>query len=697
MSLFTYYPHSYIIQPKLSYNFRNQDLSIKGNKHSELQETPPQDGLLPSFLPGPSDPANERIQMELQNAPARKAELEKQKEEIRRLREELQYTQEKYRIVCNLSPSAHINLDAGGQILEANTEMAELLGINGPALTGANFSQYLSPPARSIFTRHIKEVLASGLRQNCEIQLIKSDHSAIPVRMESIAVRDSMGHLNQVLSILSDSRRKNYDELVRFQNTVFKTTRDAILATDRNLEITHWNKAAETIFGWESAEVIGKRASQQTRAMLLAPLSNDEVMKYLAENGCWTGETECCRKDGSHFKSMVCINILWDSQENFNGIIASYRELGSGQNSTVSPVEIEQIVKERTEELTKANRILQQELIIHKQAALLAKESEGKNRDLVDNIKLGIFRCTPGIRGKFLEVNKAMEEITGYSRDELLQIDVCDLYVNSDDEDHPFTNEVSITDWKVTRELHLKRKDGVLLTVAVTIVAIRFDSGETQYFDGILEDITERKQAQEQINQSLQRLQKTIKEIIQAMAYIGEVRDPYTAGHQRRVAQISQEICQILGLEAEKCEGLTMAAFVHDIGKILVPADILSKPGKLTKPEFDMLKDHTRIGYEILKTIEFPWPIATFVLQHHERIDGSGYPAGLSGEQIVIEAKILAVADVVEAMSSHRPYRPALGIEKALEEIGQNRGILYDAQVVDACIKLFREKGFNLN
>jgi HD-GYP domain-containing protein (c-di-GMP phosphodiesterase class II) len=152
-----------------------------------------------------------------------------------------------------------------------------------------------------------------------------------------------------------------------------------------------------------------------------------------------------------------------------------------------------------------------------------------------------------------------------------------------------------------------------------------------------------------------------------------------------------------MGLRDEQYEGLRMAAFVHDIGKILVPSDILSKPGKLTKPEYDMLRDHTRIGYEILKTIEFPWPIATIVLQHHERINGSGYPLGLTGDQIIIEARILAVADVVEAMSSHRPYRPALGIEKALEEILQNRGTYYDPAVVDSCIQLFEKKGYNLD
>jgi PAS domain S-box-containing protein/putative nucleotidyltransferase with HDIG domain len=289
-----------------------------------------------------------------------------------------------------------------------------------------------------------------------------------------------------------------------------------------------------------------------------------------------------------------------------------------------------------------------------------------------------------------------MEEITGYSRDELLQMDVCKIWTNTE-EGVPYTNEVNITDWKVTHDLQLTRKGGQQILVADTVVAIRFDSGIIQYFDGILEDITERKHAQLQVQQSLQQLQKTIKEIIEAMAYIGEVRDPYTAGHQRRVAHLSYDIAKSMGLQDEKFEGLTMAAFVHDIGKILVPSDILSKPGKLTKPEFDMLKDHTRVGYEILKTIEFPWPIAKIVLQHHERMNGSGYPGGLSGDQIIIEARILAVADVVEAMSSHRPYRPALGIDKALEEINLNRGTLYDSEVVDACVRLFTDKAYNLN
>ena len=289
-----------------------------------------------------------------------------------------------------------------------------------------------------------------------------------------------------------------------------------------------------------------------------------------------------------------------------------------------------------------------------------------------------------------------MEELTGYSRKELLQIDVCDLYTNPEDTALR-SNDVTVSNWKSTRELTLRRKNGQEIIIAETILAIRYDSGKISFYDGILEDITDRKQAQLQVDQSLQQLQKTIKEIIEAMAYIGEVRDPYTAGHQRRVAQLSSAMGITMGLKDSQQEGLYMAAFVHDIGKILVPSDILSKPGKLTKYEFEMIKDHTRVGYEILKTIEFPWPIAQIVLQHHERLDGSGYPNGLTTDDIIIEAKILAVADVVEAMSSHRPYRPALGIDAALDEIKKHRGKLYDPVAVDACVNLFEESAYSLN
>jgi putative nucleotidyltransferase with HDIG domain len=191
------------------------------------------------------------------------------------------------------------------------------------------------------------------------------------------------------------------------------------------------------------------------------------------------------------------------------------------------------------------------------------------------------------------------------------------------------------------------------------------------------------------------KLQRALEGAINTLVSAIEIKDPYTAGHQRRVTQLACAIAREMGLPEEQIEGLRMAGLIHDIGKISVPAEVLSKPGQLTELEFGMIKTHTQVGHDILKgMIDFPWPVAQIVLQHHERMGGSGYPQGLSGEEIMLEARILAVADVVEAIASHRPYRSARGLDKALEEISENRGVLYDPVVVDVCLKLFTEKGF---
>jgi len=178
------------------------------------------------------------------------------------------------------------------------------------------------------------------------------------------------------------------------------------------------------------------------------------------------------------------------------------------------------------------------------------------------------------------------------------------------------------------------------------------------------------------------------------MALTVETRDPYTAGHQVRVAKLATMIAREMNLSQDQVEGVNMAAEIHDIGKISVPAEILSKPSKLSDIEFQLIKIHPEAGYNIVKDIDFPWPIGTMIVQHHERINGSGYPKGLKGEEILPETRVLSVADVVEAIASHRPYRPAYGIDIAIDEISQNKGILYDPETVDACLRLIKDKGF---
>ncbi|MCX5849879.1 MAG: HD domain-containing protein, partial [Deltaproteobacteria bacterium] len=226
--------------------------------------------------------------------------------------------------------------------------------------------------------------------------------------------------------------------------------------------------------------------------------------------------------------------------------------------------------------------------------------------------------------------------------------------------------------------------------------SIIMSHGTPVAIQAVARDITERKRAEEKLQRTLDSLRKAFGATIKVMVSAVEMRDPYTAGHQIRAADIARAIATEMGLAQEKIDGIRMAGTIHDIGKLSIPAEILSKPTKLTDIEFSLIKEHSHNGYEMLKDVESPWPLAEIVHQHHERMNGTGYPRNLQGDEILMEARILAVADVVEAMASHRPYRASLGIEVALEEIEKNKGILYDDAVANACLKLFREKGYQL-
>ena len=332
-----------------------------------------------------------------------------------------------------------------------------------------------------------------------------------------------------------------------------------------------------------------------------------------------------------------------------------------------------------------------------KQAEKELHKSEEKYRSLVENAREGIFQSTA--EGHHITVNQAFANILGYESPEEVIATITDIshqvYVHPDDRIkilQIIEKEGSVKGY----EAEFYKKDGSKTWVSINMHAVRDEEGHLLYYQGIDQDVTEKKNMETERQQNIERLKKSLGATINAMAVTVETRDPYTAGHQRRVADLALAISVEMNLKREQIDSIRMASMIHDIGKISIPSEILSKPSKLTNLEFDLIKTHSQSGYDILKDIEFPWPLADFVLQHHERMNGSGYPRNLKGDEIFLEALIMAVADVVEAMASYRPYRPALGVELALEEIEKNKGILYDDAVVNACLKLFREKSYHL-
>jgi len=243
-------------------------------------------------------------------------------------------------------------------------------------------------------------------------------------------------------------------------------------------------------------------------------------------------------------------------------------------------------------------------------------------------------------------------------------------------------------------ELELMRSDGSAFPAEMEVISISPSMEEV--FIAYIRDISERIKAHEERLHYAESTKRTLVQTLLAVSKMAEVRDAYTAGHQRRVAHLAASMAQMMGLSDDKVEGVFLGALIHDIGKIAVPAEVLSRPGKLREEDVNYLKIHCRKGYDILKSVDFPWPIAEIALQHHEHLDGSGYPQGLQGDDILFEARIVCVADVADAMTSHRPYRPAISLQEVLNSLAEKAGRWYDVDAVDACIGLFRE-GYHID
>lgn len=323
------------------------------------------------------------------------------------------------------------------------------------------------------------------------------------------------------------------------------------------------------------------------------------------------------------------------------------------------------------------------------------RESEERFRAMIEQSISGT--CIIGEDSRLVYVNPRLASILGYaSGSQLVGRPMLDLVVPESRETVAANMSRRLAGQPRNARYHFDalRKDGSRVTLGAHGAAGSY-AGKRVVI-AMVQDVTELLRAEEAIKGYVAKLEHAMRSTLEVVSKMVELRDPYTRGHERRVGEICAAIGTEIGLPDERIEGLRVAGGVHDVGKIAAPAEILSKPSQLTPAEYELVKQHAQLGYEILKDVEFPWPVAQVAWQHHERMDGSGYPRGLKGDEILIEARILAVADTVEAMSSHRPYRAGLGIDNALAEIERGGGTLYDPNVAGACLRLFREKGYTL-
>jgi PAS domain S-box-containing protein/putative nucleotidyltransferase with HDIG domain len=507
-----------------------------------------------------------------------------------------------------------------------------------------------------------------------------------------------ISRVNEELAKELTERKRAEEEVQRlkeFNEGIVQGVAEALLLEDAAGIITFVNPALEALLGYTADELVGRHWQ--------AIVPKDEVKQVKEKTSHRSGgvgeqyETHLLAADGTGIPVIVSAQPIFEG-ETFTGILSAFTDITDRKRAE------EQIRRhlQRIGALREIDRAITSTLDLTIVLDIILQELEG----VIPYHSAGIFLLSDGIarlrasRG-FPGMERALQVAFPVEKDALTrtllrekrpliladaQANVRFLARGGTDYVRSSMGVPLIARDKAVGFLTIgHREPGVYDAIAIE---------NARLYEEAQRELAERKRAEEELRQSYQKLQKALEGTIHTLASAIEMRDPYTAGHQRRVTQLACAIAKEMGLAEKQIEGLRMAGLIHDIGKITIPAEILSKPGQLNDLEWGVIKAHPKVGYDILKTVEFPWPVAETVLEHHERIDGSGYPQGLSGKDILMKARILAVADVVEAMASHRPYRPARGIDKALEEISQNRDILYDPEVVDICLELLIKKGF---
>jgi len=586
--------------------------------------------------------------------------------ENKRTEEALRINEEKYRTVLQDIHEGYFEVDLAGNFTFFNDSLCEYFNSSKEELMGMNYRQYTDKTNAKELFQTFNTVYNSGEpAEGFDWQVIRKDGTKRYVEASVSLRKDSSEKPIGFRGIARDvTERRQTEEMLRQEQNFSKLVLDNLpgifyLYTYPENRMVLWNKQVETLLGFTDEEMKGRHVTEWF------PVENREAVlkgiERVIEKGQNTIESPLIAKDG-HQIPFFLTGIKLD-------VHGRLYFMGMGMDIT---------------ERKKAEEAL--------------KKSEAKYRDIFENATEGIYQSTSA--GLFITANAALARMTGYDSPEELIESVKNienqLYVHPEDRKR-ILEIVEAKGFVDGFEVEFFKKDGSTFWVVINAHTVKDEEGKFLFIEGLIEDITIRKYAEEDLHRTLDMLRKAVFTTIQVLMTAIESRDPYTAGHQKRVADLARAIATEMGLSHDKIEGIRMTGSIHDIGKLSIPSEILVKPAKLTNIEFSLIKEHAQIGYDILKDVESPWPLAQIIYQHHERMDGSGYPRKLIGDEILLEARILAVADVVDSMSTHRPYRPALPLEFALEEISQNRGILYDANVVDACLRLFRERKFTLN
>jgi PAS domain S-box-containing protein len=589
--------------------------------------------------------------------------------------EALRESEEKYRWMLDNMADVITVMDMNLRFTYVSPSIIRMRGYTAEEATAQTFEQVMTPESLQISAKVFEEEMrleASGTADPDRIRIVvveqyRKDGSIVLMENHLSFMRDEAKKPVGIISVSHDiTDRKRAEEELRLSEENFRRSLDesplGISIVSEKGEILYANRAILDFFGYESIEQLRETpvTKRYTRSNYAEFLDRKEKRRLHADDPS-DYEIDIVRKDGEVRQLQVWRRrVLWNGKEHYQVI---YRDITDGK---------------RIEEALESEHTLLQNLIDNVPDRIYAKDSEGRfiicNEAMIR--RMGLTSMTELVGKSDFDL-LPLEMAQQFHADEQAIIQSGKSMINREE---PLTTEGGkITRWNLATKVPLLDKQGNRIGIV-----------------GVGREITDLKLAEQKLKDTLESLRKAVGVTIQVMVSAVETRDPYTSGHQLRSADLARAIATEMGLPQDKIEGIRMAGSIHDIGKLSIPAEILSKPTKLSALELLLLKEHANKGYEILKDVVSPWPLAEIVRQHHERMDGSGYPRNLKGDEILIEARILAVADTVEAMASHRPYRPGLGIDAALNEIKKNSGTFYDKDVVDACLRLFREKGFKL-